>query len=83
MVAHISKQVTALGADLVLNVFVLENLLFSVSKAMKITSNQASFKYPESAIERKVFVKTIEKLCLMSFNDVKTAELTCCNTDSS
>ena len=82
MVAHISKQVTALGADLVLNVFVLENLLFSVGKAMKITSKQASYKHPESAIERKVFVKTIEKLRLMTFTELKTAELTYCNTDS-
>lgn len=83
MVAHISNQVTTLGADLVLDVFVLENLLFSVGKAMKITSKQASYKHPESVIERKVFVKTIEELCLMSFNELKTAQLTCCNTDSS
>ena len=82
MVAHISKQVTALGADLVLDMFVLENLLFSVGKAMKITSKQASYKDPESAIEKKVFVKTIDELCLMTFTDLKTAEFTCCNTDS-
>ena len=82
MVAHISKQATALGADLVLDISVLENLLFSVGNAMKITSKKASYKHPESTIERKVFVKTIEKLCLMSFNELKTAELTYCNTDS-